>query len=131
MSGEPGPQIQGLDLFSGPWRFAQELEARFDTGILVEAVDRDQAAQPFPAEVIHQPGEDHLQGDAVQRVFGAHRPHVASTHAFLQTWRYLLSLPGSLLCFLGSLFFFWGHGRFLLLRLDIFMLFAHAFTPRN
>ena len=47
-----GSQIQDFDLFPGPRCLAQELEARFDTRVLIKAVDGDHAAQFFPAIVI-------------------------------------------------------------------------------
>jgi len=40
-----------------------------------------------------------------------------------------LAVPGGLLRFLGSLFFFGRHGRFFLLSLDIFMFLAHGSAP--
>ncbi len=36
---EPVRHEEVLDLFSGPWRFAQELQARFDTWVLIKAID--------------------------------------------------------------------------------------------
>ena len=62
---EPGVQIEALQFFPGPRGFAQEFEARFDAGVLGKAIDRDLFPRLFPAVVFHQPGEDHLQGDAV------------------------------------------------------------------
>lgn len=75
---EPGVQIEALQLFPGPRGFAQEFKARFDAGVFGKAVDRDLLPQLFPAIVLHQPGEDHLQGDAVQRVACLGRAHDSS-----------------------------------------------------
>lgn len=100
---EPGFQIEGFDLFPGPWCFAQELEARIDGGILGKAVDGDLLPQPFPAIVRNQAGENHLQCDAVQRIIGLRVVHVVSflvrlsKHGWPVSWQIIcLVIP---LCF--------------------------------
>ncbi len=70
MLGKPGFQIEGLHLFPRPRSPAQELKARIYGGIGGETVDWDFFTQRLPAVVCNQTGEDHLQGNAVQRVVG-------------------------------------------------------------
>jgi hypothetical protein len=57
-----------LDLRARPRRLAQELQARRDAGVGVEAADRNALPELVPAEVIGQLGHHSLERDAVQRI---------------------------------------------------------------
>jgi hypothetical protein len=72
----PGAQIQRFDLFPGPGRSSQKLQARFDTGIILETLDIDAPAQFIPTVMLHEVDENHFQGYAVQGIFGLLFGHV-------------------------------------------------------
>ena len=57
-----------LDLLPRPRRAAQELQARRDARVLLEAADVDFLAERRPAVVRNQIGQHALECDAVQRV---------------------------------------------------------------
>ena len=68
--GRPDCEIEGLDLCSRPGSPAQELQAGGHARIIVEATDRDAAAQLLEAQGCHQLADDRLKGNAMQRVIG-------------------------------------------------------------
>lgn len=61
--------VKVLDLFSRPWRTTQESQAGLNAGILGKTVDPDTTGHIFPTILLDQTGQDHLECDAVQRVF--------------------------------------------------------------
>jgi len=64
------PQVQFLDLGSGPGRASQESQARCHARIMREAADSDRTAHFLPAQTIDQLYEHLLKGDAMQRITG-------------------------------------------------------------
>jgi len=63
-----GAKVQLFYLGSGPGRGAQKLQAGFDAGVLLEAVDVYQLAQFLPAIVINQLVENGFQREAMQGI---------------------------------------------------------------
>ncbi len=76
---EPGPapvgQVELLDPTSRPLGLAQELEARLDAGIRVEAADRNARGEARPAVSRHQVLDDGFQRHPMQRVVRSVRGH--------------------------------------------------------
>jgi hypothetical protein len=64
--------IQFLYFFPGPGRFAEEFQRRVNTGIADKAIDFNDAAQVFPAKMMHQFVEDHFKRFAMKGVIGMH-----------------------------------------------------------
>lgn len=62
--------IPSFDLSAGPRSFAQKGQARLDTGIELEAADRDVPAHDFPAVPFHKVQKNRLERDAMQRIAG-------------------------------------------------------------
>ena len=62
--------VKVLYFRSRPGGAAEEVEAGFDAGIVVEAADGDAASHFFPAVVFGEACQDHFEGDAVQGVWG-------------------------------------------------------------
>ena len=58
-------QIKAFNFFARPRRFTQELEARSDTGVAVEAPNADALPQGLPSEVLDQFGEHSFQRNAM------------------------------------------------------------------
>ena len=65
-----GAEVESFDFGARPRGAAQELQARGDARVFVEAADLDVAAHLLPAEVGDERFEDRFERDAVERVFG-------------------------------------------------------------
>lgn len=61
-----------LQFLAGPGGFAEERQAGFDAGIVIEAADADMFPEIIPAVALDHFGEDLFQSDAVQRIFTVH-----------------------------------------------------------
>ena len=63
-----GHEVEVFHFLPRPVRLAQELEARLDAGVQIEAADGDDAAHFLPAVMVHEFAQHHFERDAVQRV---------------------------------------------------------------
>ena len=68
----PGPNfstVQVLYFFSGPWGSPQKNQAGLDARILCKAAYLDSFRHLFPPTFFNQVRENHLQSNAMKRVF--------------------------------------------------------------
>src|SRR4030067_124696 len=61
-------QIERFNLLSGPGGPSQELQARFDAGIIIKTSYIYHPTQSIPAISLNKPCKDRLQGYAVKRI---------------------------------------------------------------
>jgi hypothetical protein len=61
--------VEFFDLLPGPGRAAEKLQARFDTGLEIEAADVDSVTELGPAVLVDETREHHLQRDSMERIF--------------------------------------------------------------
>ena len=59
-------QIQFFHLPARPRGTAQEFQARFYAGVVVETADVDFITEVFPSIKINQPVQDHFKSDAME-----------------------------------------------------------------
>ena len=65
-----GMHVQSLDLCPGPGGFSQELQAGFNTGVVIKTADIDLFSHFCPAIMRYQACKDQFQSDAMERVVG-------------------------------------------------------------